>query len=226
MLSFIMESNLFYIILIVIAILITGVVYVRRLSSEKDRKLELIIGLSAGVSIILVMFNLILTTHSNNRIEENRIAHNTLENIQRNWLSPQIDLSKNYPEGFFLYRSMTPDADYGTEEPLAYDAAKRKQIEIATSIRVFQAMEDYLTIGSHDLTGNNVWINNFLMWIQSPILRNNWKSLSFNYSLDTRKLVERLIIESEKLNLIRQQKGFLTNKDYDEISSNFIIKFR
>ena len=142
--------------MVVIVIAAMGIIYVLKLNSKKDRKVELIIGISAGVSIILVMYNLILTTHSNIRIEKNRIAHITLENIQRNWLSPQIELSNNYPEGFFLYKSMTQDVDYGIAVPIEYDSVKRIQIEISTSIRIFQAMEDFLTIGSHDLTGSNV----------------------------------------------------------------------
>ena len=87
-------------------------------------------------------------------------------------------------------------------------------------------MEDFLTIGSHDLTGKNVWVNNFLMWLQSPILRKNWQTLSFNYSLDTRELVNQLIKESDKLKRIRKEKGKLTNEDYDNISKNIKIDFR
>ena len=133
MVEYLLESNLSYVIATVLLVVIIGFIFVIRLNSEKDRKLELIIGISAGVSIILVMYNLILATHSNNRIEENRNAHITLENIQRNWLSPQIELSQKYPEGFFLFKSMTPDADHEDHEPIDYDPAKRIQIEIVTT---------------------------------------------------------------------------------------------
>lgn len=224
--NFLIESKLLYVLITVVIIILIGVIYIIKLNTQKDRKLELIIGLTAGVSIILVMYSLILTTHSNIQIEKSRNATTTLENIQRNWLSPQIELSQSYPEGFFLYKSITPDADHGNTAPIEYDPAKRAQIEIATSIRIFQAIEDYLTLGSHDLTGSNVWINNFLMWMQSPILRKNWKSLSFNYSIDTRKLIERLISESNKLIHKREKKGILTSEDYDHISTNFEVTFR
>ena len=226
MVKFIIENNLYFILLAVVGILVVGFSYVKNLNNEKDRKLELIIGIVAGVSIILVMYSLILNTHSNNRIEKNRIVHITLENIQRNWLSPQTDLSNAYPEGFFLFKSLTPDAYHGNIEPAEYDRAKRKQLEIVSSIRIFQAMEDFLTLGFQDITGKNIWINNFLMWLQSPILKKNWKTLSFNYSKDTREMIQRLIIESDKLVLKRQIKGSLTNKDYDDISEKFNIVFR
>lgn len=226
MTKFLIEYNLYFILLAVVTIVVVGFIFVKRLNTEKDRKLELIIGITAGVSIIMVMYNLILNTHSNNRVEENRTAHITLENIQRNWLSPQMELSQAYPEGFFLFKSMTPDVNHEDFEPIIYDPAKRKQLEIVSSIRVFQAMEDFLTIGSHDLTGSNVWINNFLMWLQSPILKEHWKTLSFNYSKDTREMVERLILESDKLAQKRIKKGKLTNQDYDNISGNFKVIFR
>jgi hypothetical protein len=226
MIEYIIEYNLHIILLIVIIILAIGFIYIKSLNTEKDRKLELIIGITAGVLIIMVMYNLTLNTHSNDRIEKNRTTHNTIENIQRNWLSPQIDLSRAYPEGFFLFKSLTPDADHGAYEPTLYDPAKRNQIEIVTSIRIFQAMEDFLTLGADDVTGKNIWVNNFLMWLQSPILKKNWKVLSFNYSKDTRELINRLIAESEKLALIRQKKGKLTKNDYDYTSENFNVIFR
>ncbi|MFT7073815.1 MAG: hypothetical protein ACJAX3_002815, partial [Patiriisocius sp.] len=91
----------------------------------KKQKTRVNNGITAGVLIIMVMYNLTLNTHSNDRIEKNRTTHNTIENIQRNWLSPQIDLSRAYPEGFFLFKSLTPDADHGAYEPTLYDPAKR-----------------------------------------------------------------------------------------------------
>lgn len=226
MIKYITENILYFLLLSVLAILVIGFVYIKNLKTEKDRKLELIFQITAGVSIIMVMYNLILNTHSNNRVESNRTDHNTLENTQRSWLAPQIHLSQVYPEGFFLFKSLTPDVDHGDFEPISYDPARRKQIEIASSIRIFQAMEDYLILGSNDVTGKSRWINNFLMWLQSPILRKNWEALSFNYSKDTRKMIDQLIIESDVLVLLRQEKGALTKNDYDHVSENFKVPFR
>jgi hypothetical protein len=87
-------------------------------------------------------------------------------------------------------------------------------------------MEDFLTIGSHDITGRVVLTNNFLMWLQLPILKKNWRALSLYYSLDTREMVERLITQSDKLVLKRQSQGKLINPDYDEVSKVFEVTFR
>ena len=226
MIEFIFEKGI-YVILVIGAVFLTlGCLLVIRLKTEKARKIELIVEILAAVSVVLVAYNLILSTESNKRIEENRIAHITLENIQRNWLSPQIELSALYPESYFLYRSITPDSDYCQLEPEYYDPARRKQIEIAYSFRIFQAMEDFLTIGSRDVTGKYVWINNFLMWMQSPILREHWNRVSFNFSKDTREMINRLIIESDALMARRALLGKLMPEDYDSVACRFVVHFR
>ncbi len=202
--------------------------FVRKLDVSKDKKFELTIRNIATVSVFLVIYNIFLSVRSNNRIEKNRLSASTLDNIQRNWLSPQKELVQSFPEGFFLYASMIPDVDFGRPDsmPKQYDVAKRKQLETYYSLRIFQAMEDFLTIGSYDITGKYVWINNFLMWMQSPILRQNWNQLSFNYSVDTRGLVSRLITQSDTLIRLRKIKGKLNPADYDALSKPFYVKFR
>lgn len=222
----IIQDEISQILLIMFILLAIGYFVIYRLKTERDRKLELVIMFPAALTVILVGYNLILSTQSNDRIEQNRIANMTIENIQRNWLSPQVELTKYFPESYFLYKSMTPDSSYGQFEPLNYDHAKRDQIEVVYSFRVFQAIEDFLTIGSYDLTGKYVWINNFLMWMQSPILQKNWNLISFNFSKDTRKLINQLIVESNKLIVKRNELKRLTNKDYDSISENFDVPFR
>ena len=87
-------------------------------------------------------------------------------------------------------------------------------------------MEDFLTTGATDLTGKYVWINNFLMWMQSPIFKANWTKISFNYSKDTREMIERLILESDKLIQLRKEKGNVSSADYDAVSTKFEVVFR
>lgn len=226
MINAITESETIIVILLVSAFWVIGHFYIRRLDIARDKKFELTIRNIAAISVILVIYNIFISERSNRRIEKNRLAFNTLENIQRNWLAPQKELAESYPEGYFLYTSMTPDADFGHLTPLQFDPVKRKQLEVYSSLRIFQAMEDFLTIGSYDLTGKYVWVNNFLMWMQSPILRQYWHELSFNYSSDTRQLVERLMVKGDELIKLRMTTGRLSVTDYDNISKTFYVKFR
>ena len=55
MINFFIENNLFLILITTVIIIAVGCLFVKKLDTKKDRKLELIIGITAGVSIILVM---------------------------------------------------------------------------------------------------------------------------------------------------------------------------
>lgn len=203
-----------------------GYWYVCRLNLGKEKEFELSIKNLASLSVLLVIYNMYITSRSNEEAERNRLSYNTLMNIQRNWLEPQKELLQNYPEGYFLYASMLQDLDLSITPPENYDISKRKQIEAYYSIRMFQAIEDFLSTGSFDITGRYVWVNNFLMWMQSPILRSQWVKLSFNFSTDTRELVNRIIVESDKLIQLRKEKGKISCADYDKISRNFKVDLR
>ncbi|MEW5674754.1 hypothetical protein ABGT15_00385 [Flavobacterium enshiense] len=220
------ENEAIIIFVIIFIIYFVGYELIRRLDVSKDKKYELSFRLLASLSFFLVIYNIHVSIRSNNVIEENRMSYNTIENIQRNWLDPQKELLGNYPEGYFLYSSMVQDAEFAVEKPQEYDVFKRKQLEVYYSLRVFQAIEDFLTTGKYDETGMNVWVNNFLMWMQSPILRQYWRKLSFNYSKDTREFIEGIIKKSNGLIALRKEKGKLEASDYDKISAQFVVNLR
>jgi hypothetical protein len=91
--------------------------------------------------LILVIYNIYYSTRSDDDAEKNRQAYNTLTNIQRNWLDPQNELVKEYPEGYFLYTSMTQDAAFVEPAPEKFDATKREQEEVYNSIRIFRLLK-------------------------------------------------------------------------------------
>ena len=226
MLSRLAENQTLFIFTFVLLLWLVGYYFILKLDVPRDKKFELTIRNIAALSVFLVTYNIYLNIRSNNKIEKNRISYNTLQNIQHNWLEPQQELLNYYPEGYFLYSSMTQDEQFQVPPPEKFDAAKREQVEVYNSIRIFQAMEDFLSTGSYDITGSYVWINNFLMWMQSPILRKHWERLSFNYSDDTREFVRRIMHKGDKLILLRKIKGRLEPADYDLVSKNFPVKFR
>lgn len=203
-----------------------GLFFIQRFHTSRLKKFELTIAYLGGISAVLITYNIYINMQSNDRIEENRMAYNTLENITRSWLLPQKELLEFYPEGYSLYASMNQDTDLKDFEPKQFDPAKRKQLEVVYSIKVFQIIEDFQSFAKYDITGAYVWINNFLMWLQSPILQHYWKILSFNFSDDTRALVPRIVEKANYLVELRKKNGTLTNNDYDAISKNFEFKPR
>lgn len=188
------------------------------------KRFELVVSYLGGISVLLITYNIFITIRFNKDIEQAQVAHNTLENIQKNYLKPQKELLSFYPEGYFLYASMCPETGLKTTEPKEYDPIKRKQIETYCSLRIFQAMEDFLSINHSNSATTYIWINSFLSWMQSPILQEQWQKANFNYGKDTRDLINTIIQKANELNELRKQKGSLVTEDYDAISQNFKTK--
>lgn len=217
------ESTIFLI--IVIITIVAGFFIVQRFKDlTATKRFELIVSYFSGMAVLLITYNIFITIRFNKYLEQNQIAHNTLENLQTNYLLPQKELLSHYPEGYFLYASMQPDTTLNSREPKAYDSIKRMQVEAYCSQRIFQSIEDFLSINHYNSEGIYVWINSFLAWMQSPILQNQWNMLKFNYAHDTRELIETIIQGSNKLLSLRKEKGSLNTQDYDEISKNLKTK--
>jgi hypothetical protein len=200
------------------ATIVAGIYFIVCQQISAVKQFQLIIMYLGGVSVLLISFNLYFNIKSNKKIEENRIAYDTIENVQNNYLDPQKELLDYFPESYFLYVSMNQDMQF-TEKPTQnYDHAKRKEVELYGSLRVFQAMEDFLTTAPFDVTGSYIWLNVFLLWMQSSILQQHWKKLSPNFDGDTQEFIDLIIKKARELAELRKKKGTLTNKDYDAIS--------
>ena len=204
------DNGLFFLILSFM-VTMCGIYIVYQFEVNNVTRFSLLVSYLGGISVLLVIYNVYINFKSNDRIEKNRIAYNTIENIRNNYLGPQKELLKYYPEGYFLYASMNQDTQLGEQLPTNFDPIKRQQVELYFSIRVFQSFEDFLSTASYDITGVYVWINNFVMWMQSPILQHYWSILSFNYSIDTREFVAEIIQKANELVELRKQKGRLVD---------------
>lgn len=212
--------------IIFFVVLLTGLIEIIRFHVPAVKRFDLTFTFLAGIATFLISGDLYLTITSNARSEENKIAYNSVDNIQKNFLDPQRELLAYYPEGFFLYASMNPDIDFSHEKPHTFDAARRKQVELYFAIRIFQSIEDFLATAPYNVVDQYVWINSFLMWMQSPILQSYWPIVSFNYSARAREVTEKLIKNAHELSALRKQKGTLEPADYDAVSKKFDIPAR
>ena len=52
-------------------------------------------------------------------------------------------------------------------------------------ILIFQSFEDFLTSQKMDETGDYVWISNYIQWVSSPILEQQWSVLKSNFANTT-----------------------------------------
>ena len=217
------QSGFVWVLGILVVVIVSGFFIIRALHIPNIKTVELIIGGLAGLSVILVIYNMYLNIQSNERIEKNRLAYNTIANIKNEYIDPQKELLDYFPEGYFLYASMVPEGELNKLMPKKFDIEKRRQVELYGSIRVFQSIEDFLSTAAFDITGIYIWINNYLMWMQSPILRYYWNFQVLDFSEDTRELIQRLVIKSDELIELRKKKGQLSYKDYDAISKDFPV---
>ena len=217
------QNGFVWVLGIAVVALVIGFFVIRKISPTNIKTVELLIGSLAGLSVILVVYNMYINIQSNDRIEKNRFAYNTIANIKNDYIDPQKELLDEFPEGYFLYASMVPESDLNKSMPKKFDIEKRQQVEAYGSIRVFQSIEDFLSSAAYDITGISIWINGFLMWMQSPILRYHWNLQSLNFATDTREIIQRFITKSDELIELRKQKGQLVYQDYDAISKDFPV---
>jgi|GEM_PF-1967477 hypothetical protein len=218
---FIYAALIFVIIFLII--ILAGYIVIERFHVTPLRKFQLIVSYLGGLSALLLTTEIYFEITSANRIEKNKIAYNTLDNVQKNFLAPQQELLNHFPEGFFLYASLNPDVNFDGYEPTEYNRSKRKQLEVYSALRIFQAVEDFVSTAQYNVIGNYVWINGFLMWLQSPILQDYWPIFAFNYAADTRAIIDQLIVHASQLRALRIQKGKLEDSDYDSISKSFAL---
>lgn len=211
-------SWLFVLFCLFFAVLFAGVVQIISFHVPAVKRFDLLFTFLGGVAIFLVSGDLYLNLTFDKSVEKNRTVYNSLDNVQKNFLDPQRELLSHYPESFFLYASMNPDFDFSHDKPHAYDAVKRKQVELYSAMRIFQSIEDFLASQAYSVVDNYVWINGFLMWVQSPILQQHWPVLSSNYSVASREFIEKLIKHAQDLIALRKQKGTLGAADYDAVS--------
>ena len=124
-------NSSFFFLLAIAVILVIGIYVINSFQVTAIKRFQLLVTYLGGVSVILITYNIYINIRSNDRIEKNRTAYNTLTNIQRNYLQPQKELIDYYPEGFFLYASMNPDTNLAQlDPPPKFDPNKRTMIEI------------------------------------------------------------------------------------------------
>ena len=97
---------------------------------------------------------------------------------------------------------------------------------MAFAISVFQIFEDYKTIYTHDKTGLNVWLGNFLNWAQSDTLQKLWPRLRINYQPSTIQMTEALFAAANEIKALRVKQGQVSYDDYQIAIEKLAILFK
>lgn len=212
------EPTIFFSLLIIFIAL--GLFIINRYNIKNIEKFRLAVAYFGAFSVALITYNIFITVRANYQNEQNRLAYNTVENIQKNFLEPQKGLLTEYPEGYPLFASMNPDTDMAAHEPKNIDPIKRKQVEFYYAIRIFQSVEDFISTIKYENTEVACWMNTFLQWMQSPILQDHWTKVDFQYTEKTIQLMRIIINHANTLKELRKTKGVLVADDYNTLSKN------
>ncbi len=147
------------------------------------------------VSSIFIPIGIYLTyTIFSRQIQELRI-NATFRSVDRSWLSINkqfIEYSDKCPN---LINSLSYDWQINSLGKKSYKLSQEEDEWVASnyiSNCIFQAIEDFMVSSILDETAPEVWISNFIPWMNSKILNNNWSVLKANYAPRTIELSDYL----------------------------------
>ena len=147
------------------------------------------------LSSIFIPIGIYLTyTIFSRQIQELRI-NATFRSIDRSWLSINkqfIEYSDKCPN---LINSLSYGWQINSLGKKSYKLSQEEDEWVASnyiSNCIFQAIEDFMVSSILDETAPEVWISNFIPWMNSKILNNNWSVLKANYAPRTIELSDYL----------------------------------
>jgi hypothetical protein len=180
-----------------VVILVGGVlaaVFIKPSEFQKTRTF-VFISIMGSVAVIILTFNVYLTTIS---LETQRTVNNaqfTKQTIDKLWLFPnQLLTEKTHARPAYLASLYYNNLELYklTKDSHTTPTVASELDEQYISITLLQCWEDYLTLRTLEQTGDDVWMCNFLQWAQSPYLKKTFDTFKYNYASTTIKFGELL----------------------------------
>lgn len=156
----------------------------------------------AGLFVALTLYH---QARSQEVATEQSLELSTIKIINDLWIAPNIRLAQEYEHLGSLPAEMYPDLSIKSAQDMH---------QVAFAISVFQIFEDYKTIYTHDKTGVNIWLGNFLNWAQSDTLQRLWPRLRINYQPSTIRMTESLFAAGNEIKALRAKQGQVSYDDY------------
>lgn len=168
----------------------------------KNTRIAVFISIMGSMAVVVLAFNVILTTinlQAQNTINKAKFTKQAIDEL---WLFPnQILKDTHYARPEFLaslyYNNKTL---YEITKNQTTQATVKSELEEQyICLVLIQSWEDYLTLRNWDNTGDEVWLHNFLQWAQSPYLKAVYDNLKYNFADTTIALGDLLFEYAEKL---------------------------
>ena len=168
----------------------------------------------AGLFVALTLYH---QARSQEEDSEKALELSTINIIKDLWITPNFRLAEEYEKLGSMPAEMYPDLAISSSQDMH---------QVAFAISVFQIFEDYKTIYTHDKTGLNVWLGNFLNWAQSDTLQKLWPRLRINYQPSTIQMTEALFAAANEIKALRVKQGQVSYDDYQIVISKLVIVFK
>ena len=160
-----------------------------------------LIGTMVGAIIFIYQYNQSKNAEAASRLNV------TIAELQSDWIDLETMFITNYPYLNRLYDQIYPNNRILSESHATLttneEIDKRDVFEVHMSTILFQIVENiYLqNIKSDQYRGSNpqnlAWINKFVSWFKSPILREQWQFRKKFYGSDTQQFVDTVLLKSE-----------------------------
>ena len=168
----------------------------------------------AGLFVALTLYH---QARSQEIATEKDLELSTIKIIKDLWITPNFQLANDYEKLGSLPAEMYPDLSITSSQDMH---------QVAFAISVFQIFEDYKTIYTHDKTGVNIWLGNFLNWAQSDTLQKLWPRLRINYQPSTIRMTEALFAAANEIKALRVKQGQVTSEDYQVAIQKLAVIFQ
>ena len=179
------------------------------------------------LGVVLVAVNFYSKLRSREREYQRSRSRDTLLAVTELWEKLERDFDATYPYSVALWNETHPEA---VPLPCPWNAsldaafsARRKWAEKRVTRAIFQACENYLTLGIFDSTQEACWLRVFLQLFRSQTLQRSWLEERQNFSDDAAAFVDSLVSAAEGLGLLR---GALSRNDYEEAAASIRIPLR
>jgi hypothetical protein len=168
----------------------------------------------AGLFVALTLYH---QARSQEVATEKDLELSTIRIIKDLWITPNFRLANDYEKLGSMPAEMYPDLSIASSQDMH---------QVAFAISIFQIFEDYKTIYTHDKTGLNVWLGNFLNWAQSDTLQKLWPRLRINYQPSTIQMTEALFSAANEIKALRVKQGQVSYDDYQIVIAKLAIVFK
>jgi hypothetical protein len=182
-----METASYILLVLTVILLMIFMWFVVR--KKKGSMLDRYTGKLEVIGSLFIPLGIFLTYRVFTLQHESMGRDTTYKLIDRGWLDVNKNMVKFYKDCPKFINSLYFDWQRKVMGPTEAPQGEDKWYAVNyMSILIFQAWEDWLTSAQVDQTEHEVWINNFLTWANSDILRENWAVLKSNYSPTTQRV--------------------------------------